>query len=111
LRDDRERLRDISEAIEKVERYVAQGRPAFDANELIQTWMVHHLQIIGEAVSGLTDTFRDDHTEVPWAKIIGMRNILIHQYFGIDHDAVWDAVEQSLPELKTKINAILDESQ
>lgn len=108
MRDDRERLLDVKESIEHIEKYAARGRDAFDDNELIQTWIVYHLQVIGEAVRGLSGDVRDNHPEVPWSKIIGMRNILIHGYFGIDKD-VGSAVESEIPSLKASVDSILGE--
>jgi uncharacterized protein with HEPN domain len=107
MRDYNERLLDILEAIERIEKYAARGREAFERDELIQTWIVHHLQIIGEAARALPDSIREKYPEVPWSKIIGMRNILVHTYFGIDVDVVWAVVVNDLPDLKQKIeNAI-----
>lgn len=83
MRNDRLRLLDILEAIERIEKYAAQGREAFAQDELIQTWIVHHLQIIGEACRALPTDFRKRYPEIPWAQIIGMRHILVHHYFGI----------------------------
>ena len=103
MRSDRERLLDIVEAIERIEKYAAQGKEAFEKSDLIQNWMIRHIQVIGEAAARLTDEFRATHSEAPWAEIIGMRNILVHDYFGIDIDAVWNAVEQDLPALKDRI--------
>jgi len=107
MRDDKERLRDIDEAIERIEKYVSKGRKAFENEELIQNWVVHHLQIIGEATRSLSLEFREEHPDVAWSKIIGMRNILVHDYFGIDTEVVWRAVERDLPELKQKIKKLL----
>ncbi|MBI3321980.1 MAG: DUF86 domain-containing protein [Candidatus Omnitrophica bacterium] len=107
MRDDRERLLDIQEAISRIEKYAAQGRVAFERDELIQNWVLRHLQIIGEAARGLSTEFTTRHPEVPWSKIIGMRNILVHDYFGIDVDAVWAAVEHDLPALARQMQAIL----
>jgi uncharacterized protein with HEPN domain len=81
MRDDREKLRDILEAIERIERYAAQEKQAFEQNELIQTWSTQNLQVIGEASRALSSAIRDQYPEVPWTKIIGMRNILTHNYF------------------------------
>jgi uncharacterized protein with HEPN domain len=107
MRDYNERLLDILEAIENIEKYASLGHEAFEHDELIQTWIVHHLQIIGEAASALPDFFREKYPEVPWSKIIGMRNILVHNYFGIDVDVVWAVVVNDIPDLKQKIkNAI-----
>jgi uncharacterized protein with HEPN domain len=107
MRDDRERLRDILEAIIRIEKHTVRGRTVFEQDELIQTWVVHHLQIIGEACRALSTEIRDQHAEVPWPQIIGMRNILVHHYFGIDVPVVWSVVERDLPDLKSKVSAIL----
>jgi len=71
--------------------------------------MVHHIGIIGEASRSLSDDFQAQHANVPWADIIGMRNILVHHYFGIDADAVWSVIERDIPELSLNIQAILKE--
>jgi uncharacterized protein with HEPN domain len=107
MRDDRERLLDIQEAIERIERYAARGREAFERDELIQTWVLYHLQIIGEAARALSPEFTGQHTEVPWPRIVGMRNILVHNYFGIDAAIVWSVVERDLPPLKRQVASIL----
>ena len=107
MRDDRERLLHIQDAIERIEKYAKKGKEAFARDELIQSWILRHLQIIGEACRALSPEFKAQHSDVPWSDIIGMRNILVHDYFGIDVEAVWSAVERDLPELKRKIDAIL----
>ncbi len=109
MRDDRERLFDILEAIERIDKYASKGRPAFEDDELIQTWVLHHLQLIGEATRVLSTEVKQRHPEAPWAQIAGMRNILVHEYFGIDASAVWNVVEGDLPALKQQIEAILAE--
>ena len=65
MRDDDERLRDILEAIERIEKYASRGREAFDADELIQTWVLYHLQIVGEAVRAISPTTKEISDEVP----------------------------------------------
>jgi uncharacterized protein with HEPN domain len=107
MKDDRERLLHIQEAIERIEKYAKRGKAAFARDELIQTWILRHLQIIGEACRVLSPELKTQHSDVPWSDIIGMRNILVHDYFGIDVEAVWSAVERDLPVLKKKIEAIL----
>jgi|ERR1051325_6460565 uncharacterized protein with HEPN domain len=103
----RERLQDILDAITQIEKHRKEGRAAFDANELIQIWMVHHLQIIGEAVRSIDPAFRNQHQAVPWRQIAGMRNILIHDYGNINLEIVWSAVENDLPGLKAQIQKIV----
>ena len=107
MRDDKERLRDIQETIVAIEKYSAHGRDVFESDELIQTWILHHLLILGEAATRISDEFKENHSEIPWPKIIGMRNILVHNYFGIDLDIVWSVIDKDLPELKLLIKAVL----
>jgi uncharacterized protein with HEPN domain len=107
LKRDRQRLEDILEAIERIEKYASGGRESFDRDELVQTWIVHHLQIIGEAVRGLSEEIRSAHPDVPWSQIAAMRNILVHDYFGIDLEEVWAAVARDVPTLKAKVVTIL----
>jgi uncharacterized protein with HEPN domain len=109
MRDDRERLRDILEAIERIERYTSKGREEFMQDELIQTWVVHHIQIIGEAARKLSEETRSEYDEVPWPAIIAMRNILVHDYFSVDIDEVWSTIERDLPPLKVEVSSILED--
>jgi uncharacterized protein with HEPN domain len=110
VRDVRERLLDILEAIERIERYAARGKAAFESDELIQVWIVSHIQIIGEASNALSEKVRATHHDVPWRQIIGMRHILVHHYFDVDLDVVWSTVKRDLPPLKRAIQAMLEES-
>ena len=107
MRSEGERMLDILEAIERIEKYAEEGKQIFESDELIQTWIVHHITIIGEACRTLPEEFQARYANVPWADIVGMRNILIHHYFGIDTEAVWSVVEKDLPELKLNIQVIL----
>lgn len=84
MRDDRQRILDILEAIEKIEKYTGGGQAAFERDELVQIWVIYHLQIIGEAASKISDDVRGEYSGVPWRKMIGMRNLLVHGYFGVD---------------------------
>jgi len=83
----------------------------FDQNELMQTWVVHHLEIIGEAALAIPQDFRNLHPEISWRQINGMRNILVHHYFGINQDRVWAVVEQDLPVMKTSVDALLTDQE
>ena len=108
MRDDRERLEDILGAIQDIERYAARGREAFEIDDLIQSWMVHHLMILGEAANGVGGPVRDASPRISWSLIVAMRNILVHEYFGVDLAEVWRTVEHDLPPLKNNIQALLD---
>lgn len=109
MRSDRERLLDILESIERIEKYAARGRQAFERDELLQTWVVHHVQIIGEAAAKLSEQLCSGHPGVPWAEIVAMRNVLVHEYFGVDVEEIWATVQHDLPRLKQKLAAILAE--
>jgi uncharacterized protein with HEPN domain len=104
-----ERLRDMLEAIENIERYATQGKETFEKDELLQNWIVRHLQIIGEAARGMPQDLIDKTPHIPWSKMIGMRNILVHDYFRIDTEIVWQVVERDLHDLKCLLQALLEE--
>lgn len=107
MRNDRERLVDMLEAIHKIERHAVRGRESFDEDELFQVWVVRHLQIIGEAASRVSETTQTRFPLIPWGKMIGMRHILVHGYFDIDLKIVWSVVEDDLPSLKHLIESAL----
>ena len=107
MRDPQERIQDMLEAIQRIEKYSVRGRRAFVDDELIQTYIVHNLQIFGEAAFKIPPEYRNQHTEIPWSKIMGMRHILVHDYFQIDLEIVWAVVEKELPGLKEKLQNLL----
>lgn len=108
MRNITERLLDIQEAITQIIKYTDQGRDKFDQDELVQSWVIRHLQIIGEAARAIPEDFKKHHPEIPWGRMSGMRNVLVHIYFGIDPDIVWEVVENDLPSLKASIASMLD---
>lgn len=110
MRVESERILDMLEAIERIRRQAARGRAAFEHDELIQTWIVHHLQIIARAAARMSGSFRDAHTAIPWAQVIAMRNVLVHDYFGIDLEEVWQVVERDLPPLERELRAVAEET-
>jgi uncharacterized protein with HEPN domain len=81
----------------------------FQASHQAQDSIIRRLEIIGEAVRNLPDDLKDKHPEIPWRQIAGMRNVLIHEYFGVDLDLTWKTVERDLPTLKNQITKILNE--
>ncbi|KAM3099301.1 DUF86 domain-containing protein [Phormidesmis sp. 146-12] len=109
MRRDSERLRDILEAIEAIERYTHQGREAFDEQELIQVWVVHHLQVIGEAANALSNELIDRYPETPWVQIVAFRNLVVHEYFRVSLNLVWSIVQNNLPSLKSTVEIMLQE--
>jgi uncharacterized protein with HEPN domain len=95
------------EAIANIERYSARGRDVFERSELLQNYFLRQLQIIGEAARALPGDIRALSSAIPWSSIIGMRSILVHGYFDIDTDVVWDAVVNDIPQLKPHVKAML----
>lgn len=98
MRSDSERLADILDAVQRIRRHVKAGdRRGFDEDEVLQSAVLRWFEIIGEASRGLTDQFRDEHPEVPWREVFGMRNRVTHGYFDIDLDVVWNTIMNDLP--------------
>ena len=103
MRDDRERLADVLAAIDRIRRYVQDDRTRFDTDELLQSAVLHWIEIIGEAARGVGDKVRTAHPEVPWRVITDMRNRVSHGYFDIDLDVVWNTVTRDLPKLQESV--------
>ena len=108
MRTDRQRLEDILEAIRRIEKHAVKGKAEFGKDELLQSWIMRHLQVLGEAARGVAQPVKDAHPEIPWLNITGMRNALVHNYFEIDEVAVWDTVQKDLPNLKKQISGLLN---
>src|SRR5574338_969066 len=100
MRDDRERLLDMLEAIQKIEQYAHDESFSPQSEDLVEVWMIHHLQIIGEAASRVSSQLREKNPEVAWGGMIGMRHVLVHGYFETDKELVWRVVKHDLPNLK-----------
>lgn len=100
-------LRHILDAIEKIESYVAVGHDTFMAETHWQDAVIRQLEIIGEATKHLSNDLRSQHAEVPWRRVAGLRDVLIHDYMGIDVVAVWEITQREIPQLKQQIEAIL----
>jgi uncharacterized protein with HEPN domain len=108
MRSDLERLKDIHEAIANIDKYVVRGRAAFFEDELIQTWVLFHLQTIGEAARAMSDTFRSRYPDVPWQDVIDFRNLVVHEYFRVNFRVVWRIVESDLPLLRSRVVRMLN---
>ena len=106
-RTERLYLVDIRDSIEKILSYTSAGREAFFSDPRTQDAVLRNIEIIGEAVKGVTDETRTAHPEVPWREMAGMRDRIIHDYFRVDLDVVWDVVSRDLPPLREKIGSLL----
>ncbi|HZL36033.1 MAG TPA: HepT-like ribonuclease domain-containing protein [Tepidisphaeraceae bacterium] len=107
MRDDATLLLDIHNAIEIVGRYTPADRTTLDTDLPIQSLLIRYLQIIGEASWRLSDAFKLAHPQLPWARIAAMRHVLVHDYFRVDLNQVWNVATVHVPVLKPQIDAIL----
>lgn len=105
--EDLDRLEHILEAAERIAIYAAPGEEAFLADPMRQDAIIRNLEIIGEAAGRLSRELRDAHPEVPWADVIGHRNVLIHDYRRLIHGLIWRVVAEELPTLTERVRAIM----
>lgn len=107
MKRDHAYLLHVRDAIEAIVAYTTGGRAAFNADRKTQDAVVRNLEIIGEAVKRLSAGLTEAHPDIPWRQIAGMRDKLIHDYFGVDLDLVWEVVELELPRLQNRIAAMI----
>lgn len=108
-RDVRVYLDDILESIEKIEGYTKNvSKEEFNKNYQLQDAVLRRIAIIGEAVKSIPQDLKDKHPEIPWREISGMRDILIHEYFGVMLERVWNTIKKDLLKLKDKIKRLIE---
>lgn len=98
----------ILECIRRVEEYVHHGREAFLGTTLIQDAVLRNLQVLAESTQRLSDMLKASNQQIEWRKIAGFRNILVHDYFGVDLPKVWEVVAKDLPQLKAVVRVALN---
>jgi uncharacterized protein with HEPN domain len=106
-KDPRVYLAHILECIDRVEQYTHGGREAFFREALIQDAVIRNMEIIGEAAKRVDDDYRTANPQIPWRGMAALRDVLIHQYDGVDLDRVWAVVEGDLLPIKQAITAVL----
>jgi uncharacterized protein with HEPN domain len=107
MKDDRIYLLHVRDAIQHILEYTATGKESFFADRKTQDAVVRNLEIIGEATKRLSNSLKNAHPDISWKPIAGMRDKLIHDYFGVNLQLVWDVVERDLPVLKLKVAQLL----
>lgn len=110
MKDDRLYVIHIRECLARITQYVAAGRETFMNSTLIQDATLRNLQTIGQSVGRLSSTLRGAHPQVNWRSIIGLRNVLVHDYLGVNLERIWDIIERDVPDLQRTVEAILRES-
>ena len=107
-RDARLYVEDIVECMDKIDRYLKGLSFAdYDKSDLVVDAVVRNLEVIGEASRNVPAEVRKKHPEIPWKKMIGLRNIAIHEYFGVDKSIIWEIATKNLPETREKVEALL----
>ena len=100
-------LEDIMLAIQKIGRYASQmDHDEFLSDELVIDGVARNLEIIGEAARQLPEEFRSVHPQIPWTQIAGLRNRIVHDYFGLDLEIIWQIIQHDLPELEKQVRAL-----
>jgi uncharacterized protein with HEPN domain len=107
MKDDRLYLIHILECIERIERYTLGGRSGYFADTMVQDAVIRNLQTLSESIRRISGTLKEAHSGVNWRNISAFRNVVVHDYLGIDLNQIWDIVEKDLPDLKRQIEAIL----
>lgn len=109
MKHDKVYLRHILDEIEFIQKALANlTYDSFVESEIYTRAFSRSIEIIGEAVKNLSQNFRNENSDIDWKKISGMRDKVIHQYFSVDYDLIWDAVKNKLPAIEKRIKEILD---
>lgn len=101
-------LRHILDSLNRIESYAAVGRETFLSTSHWQDAVIRQLEIVGEATKRLSPELVSKHPQVPWRRIAGLRDVLIHNYMGVDIHAVWEITQKDVPVLKNNVQRILD---
>ena len=108
MRPDRLYLLDIIEAADRVDVHLAErNRERFLADVTRQAAVLHELTVIGEAAGRLSETIRQAHATTPWAKVVSFRNVVVHEYFGLDWEIIWETATELVPELRRQVASVL----
>ncbi|MBM4328626.1 MAG: DUF86 domain-containing protein [Deltaproteobacteria bacterium] len=106
-KDPRVYLAQILERVERILSFTGKGKGSFLTSPLIQDAVIRNFEVIGEAAKRVPNEFRETHPSIPWKGLTALRDVLIHQYEGVNPEEVWRIVEKELPALKTAISSLL----
>ncbi|MEN4005760.1 MAG: DUF86 domain-containing protein [Methanobacteriaceae archaeon] len=100
-------VEDILESMDKIERYISDlTYETFEKNDLVVDAVIRNLEIIGEASKNIPENVRGKYPDIPWKRMIGLRNIVIHEYFGVDLTIIWKIITKNLPETRSEIESM-----
>ena len=111
MKDDKLYLIHIYECIQRIESYSAEGKAAFLASNMMQDAIIRNFEIIGEATKHLSLELRQSHPQIQWRGLAGFRDVLIHNYMGVDLVEVWNIIENELIHIKSSLEPIMTELQ
>lgn len=111
MREDRVYLQHIAECIRRIEENTSRSREEFLQTHTLQDAVLRNLQTLSEATQRLSDATKNRHSEIEWVRIAAFRNVLVHNYLGIDLEIIWGITQRDIPELKQVISALLAERQ
>lgn len=112
MRDDFVYLNHIFECIQLIEKYISHiSEEEFNENVLVQDAVIRRFEVIGEATKNISKFFKEQHSNMPWKEMAGMRDVLIHEYFGVDLKDVWSTCTYDLPSIKEQILKMLIEKE
>lgn len=109
MKSDKTYLIHILECIENIENYTKEGKGKFIESTLIQDAVIRNLEIVGEASKKISIDTKNIYSELSWREMAGLRDVLIHDYFGVDIKIVWNVVEKELPKVKKGVEEILSD--
>ena len=108
-KDDSVYLHHIMDALVQIEHYMDNvSHEEFFSSRLLQDGVIRQLEVMGEAARNLSEDLRNEHPEIPWRQMVGLRNRMIHAYFNVDLQIIWEIVQGDIPDLLQKMKQILD---
>ncbi|MFA6047385.1 MAG: DUF86 domain-containing protein [Parcubacteria group bacterium] len=112
MRNDLTYLKHINDSVNNIINFSSGAdRAEFDKNRMMVSAIIRELEIIGEAANNVSSEFREAHPEIPWRDMIDMRNVLIHEYFGVIVETVWETCRKNIPELAENVSKIISQEK
>ena len=106
---DKIRLQHVLDAIETIKGYVGDADfDVFSENSMMRDACIRQLQVVGESCRNVTFELREKYPEIPWKQIVGLRIIVIHEYFGVDENVIWEIIQNDLPSFKRQVQEIIE---